>query len=152
MMQERAIDEHEEVPRIVQVKGAAVTIREQHNWVWGTGATLVFILIWLCSMAAPLVLLYAYLQGSTESIATTAAIVCLAYAPWPVSSSISHFFGVGAQKYFYDFSLLYEETFVNADQSKKLLCVHPHGVVCIGWAILFNRPELRGVSFCFRFV
>jgi len=48
-----------------------------------------------------------------------------------------------------DFTLVYEDQFLDPKDRKKLLCVHPHGIICIGWAILFNRPELRGVTFCF---
>jgi hypothetical protein len=34
-------------------------------------------------------------------------------------------------------------------QAKVLLCVHPHGIFCMGWGTLFCRPELKGVQFCF---
>jgi hypothetical protein len=37
----------------------------------------------------------------------------------------------------------------NTKVHKKVLCVHPHGIFCQGWGILFTRPELRSVTFCF---
>ena len=32
---------------------------------------------------------------------------------------------------------------------KMLLAVHPHGIFCMGWAILFSSIELRHFDFCF---
>ena len=37
----------------------------------------------------------------------------------------------------------------DAGCNKKILCVHPHGIIGMGWGLLFNRPELTGVTFCF---
>jgi len=113
---------------------SVMIVRDHHDWVWGSLGTILFIMIWLGSIVTPFFFVYSYVQGHTEAASITAAAVCLAYAPWPSSPSISHFFGRSAQKYFKEpFSLLYEEPFVDESCPKKLLCVHPHG------AFLNNR-------------
>jgi len=38
---------------------------------------------------------------------------------------------------------------VDSKNTAKILCVHPHGVFAMGWGILFSRPELESVGFCF---
>ena len=36
----------------------------------------------------------------------------------------------------------------HAQDQRKLLCVHPHGIFATGWCILYAREELRGCRFC----
>lgn len=45
------------------------------------------------------------------------------------------------------FSLYYTE-WPSAERPTMYL-VHPHGIFCLGWSLLFSRPEMGHVSFCF---
>ena len=69
----------------------------------------------------------------------------------------------GSIKYFRTCSLTYEDDTILLLQPKEkeqekekektpqkhLLCIHPHGIFCMGWAVLFGRQELSHVKFCF---
>ena len=35
------------------------------------------------------------------------------------------------------------------DDDQTFYAVHPHGAFCIGWAILYHNPVMRGIRFCF---
>jgi hypothetical protein len=45
------------------------------------------------------------------------------------------------------FVLVYER--MPKKDAPTILCVHPHGIMALGWATLFLRPELDHVYFCF---
>lgn len=73
----------------------------------------------------------------------------VSFAPWPCSQDLRAVFASGGIEYFKHCSILYEEKFVDPSKPAKLMAVHPHGLIAMGWGLLFNRPELDLVQFVF---
>ena len=118
------------------------------NHLYGCFTTATYLVTWLLSLLSPLLVLsFALNRRYCEAIVTAATIV-LAYAPiWPKLPWLRSFYGCGNISYFYNSSLRFEEDI--SEKNKVLLCVHPHGIFCLGWGILFGRKELERYTFCF---
>ena len=119
-----------------------------------------FLFLWLFSLATPLVLVVLFFLGQSTAalVIFCAAVTC--YLPLlPKSVCLRQWFRNGSEAYYRNCSLTYEEPFVCSNGvneggsedgvNKKVLCVHPHGIFCQGWGILFTRPELTSLTFCF---
>jgi 2-acylglycerol O-acyltransferase 2 len=120
---------------------------------------LAFLVLWLFSLATPFVIAALLLGGATRGALALAAVAAACYVPGlPKSPGLRAWFRIGSQAYYRNCSLKYEEPFVSGGSDKgvattetnrKVLCVHPHGIFCQGWGILFTRPELQSLTFCF---
>ena len=45
-------------------------------------------------------------------------------------------------------TVAFEKGALPSAEQPILYSVHPHGIFCMGWGILFGRPELDGIKFC----
>ena len=119
---------------------------------WGTVTTGTYLVVWTLSLAAPFVAAGLLLSGQFRSGAALLLSIGVCYLPfWPKSPWLRKWYQGGNVGYFRRSSLLYEERLLDAAapaSTRKLLCVHPHGIFCMGWGILFGRPELDGIKFC----
>ena len=125
-----------------------VTAPHDQNVVWGTVSVCSYLTLWVASLLSPFVLaVLAYGHCYTTAVGGLVVIVLCYVVPWPSSPTLRAFMAAGSIKYFRTCSLTFEESLV--DTPKVLLAVHPHGIFCMGWAILFGRIELRHMKFCF---
>jgi hypothetical protein len=119
-----------------------------------------FIIIWIASCASP-VILYLSIKYSYHYI-TTFIVVCTiaAYTPWEehgfISRALQNFLNKYHPLYYNGVTLIFEDGDVKLGASSKekdddqtFYSVHPHGAFCIGWAILYHNPVMRGIRFCF---
>ena len=125
----------------------------EQRLVHGTAVIAVFLFLWLFSLATPFVIVALLLAGMFKPALVLTGLASLCYSPWlPKSQGLRAWFRNGSERFHRNCSLTYEEPFAKADANgkiKKILCVHPHGIFCLGWGVLFTRPELDRVSFCF---
>jgi hypothetical protein len=125
---------------------------EDHAFFYGSFTTLLYLLVWTASLAAPFAVVMLAFAGRLRAAASLLAAIAACYLPWqPRAPWLRTWFGLGNVKYFQEASLLFEESVLTTSdaETRKLMCVHPHGIFCMGWGILFGRPELEGVNFCF---
>lgn len=125
--------------------------------VHSTAAMATFILTWLLSLMCPIIVLFLLRLGWIQTAVAVASFALFCYSPvLPQSSSLRTWLGTGAEHYYMNSSLKYEEPFFeergSSGTTKKVLSVHPHGITCQGWGILFTRPELQRLVFCFSSV
>lgn len=124
------------------------------NQIWGTIALILFIFSWLASLASPIIIITLIIQQQITYAVILISIIVLCYViPFQQTERIRSFFSLGSTKYFRSSSLTYDTNVLQNLQKKKnnqLLCVHPHGIFCMGWSILFGRgAELAHIKFCF---
>ena len=121
------------------------------NVLYGTTVYLVFIAAWLLSLFSPvLVLCLFYFHYKSAALLVAASIAACYIVPWPHSPSFRSFMAKGSTVYFRNCSLTYEKDLSKeTTPPKMLLAVHPHGIFCMGWSILFAREELKQFTFCF---
>jgi hypothetical protein len=121
------------------------------NVLYGTTVYLVFIAAWLFSLLSPvLVLCLFYFHYKSAALLVAASIAACYIVPWPHSPSFRSFMAKGSTVYFRNCSLTYEKDLSKeTTPPKMLLAVHPHGIFCMGWSILFAREELKQFTFCF---
>jgi len=127
----------------------------------GALAVSTFIVTWIVSLASPLLLFFAYTRGYHSLTAFVVGFTIIAYAPWS-HGAISHAFQSFLTRYhplYYNgATMIFEGGDIpssshpqhNNNQHKQtFFAVHPHGAFCIGWALLYHNPAMRGVRFCF---
>lgn len=122
----------------------------------GTFTIASYIIVWIASLLSPFLIAIALYTRRYVSGTFLTLVVLLCYMPiWQRFPSLKIFLGRGSLSYFTDSSILYENGVpASRDHSEgpSLLCVHPHGIFCMGWGILFGRPELDSLRFCFSSV
>lgn len=120
----------------------------ERNILWGTSSLGLYVLCWFLSVFWPFVGFILYNYRYDRVLRLLIVMLIAGYLPWPKYVWLRYFCGEGASRYFSYSSLIFEA--LPAEKSaKNLLLVHPHGIVSIGWAILYNRPEMKGFNFCF---
>ena len=116
-----------------------------------------FIITWIASLLSPIVLFFALKRGYHFTSASIICITIIAYLPWD-HGLISKYFQDFLNRYhplYYSggVSLVFEDGETPTTNSKQhrqtFYAVHPHGAFCIGWALLYHNPAMRGVRFCF---
>jgi len=124
------------------------------NVCWGTISVSCYLILWVLSLLSPIIgitLLYFHYYNATGLLVLTVAMCYI--IPWPLFPALRRFMAKGSIKYFRNCSLTYEtlltEQHDDGTKEKMLLAVHPHGIFCMGWAILFGRTELDHFQFCF---
>ena len=134
---------------------------ENCHALWGGFTTATYLIVWTASLAAPFAVIFAVAAQELLTAASLSCAIALCYAPfWPKLPWLRKWYGGGNIAYFRESSLLYEEEVLPASDDpttataesnnrRKLLCVHPHGIFCMGWGILFGRKELEKMKFCF---
>ena len=121
---------------------------------YGAIAVSSFIVTWLASAASPLILFLAWRGGYNYIVAFIIFITVIAYLPWE-HGTISYFFQNFLTKYhplYYNgVSMVFEGDSPTTSKNHKqnFYAVHPHGAFCIGWALLYHNPVMRGIRFCF---
>jgi 2-acylglycerol O-acyltransferase 2 len=125
----------------------------------GGALLLTFIVVWIASLASPILLyLLMHLQQYYLATAMTSLIIC-AYLPWEkgiISKYVTAFARCSVfyyRKCTYLFqtpsSLPQEQNAAGTNVKPKFYAIHPHGVFCLGWSILFTLPKMTSVRFCF---
>lgn len=122
---------------------------EDYSAMLGLLSTFIFIGSWFFSVISPIVFAFLLIRTDNERAGVLTALVLACFLPFPYCPRIRHFCFEGGTRYYQKASLFIEEPIVDPSNPKKLLCVHPHGIVSVGWAILFNCTETAGVKFCF---
>lgn len=121
---------------------------------FGALAVSTFIVTWIASIASP-VLLFVSLKNGNHFISVAIVLsIVIAYAPWdhgPLSRIFQAFLNKYHPLYYNGVSILFEggEVPSAGNQKQTFFAVHPHGAFCIGWALLYHNPAMRGVRFCF---
>jgi len=116
---------------------------------------LLYISTWLLSVFAPLWLIplfyYGYYLPFTLLIMTVILDYIIDYyGVIKAPLGIKKFFSETVPRYFPESSLSYEH--IPTKSEPTILCVHPHGIFCIGWGILFSQVQLSHIHFCFSSV
>ena len=119
----------------------------QQDVFFSTLVLLAFVAIWVSSLVSPILCVIFTALGAFEVALLLAAIIIVAYAPWPKSEKGRVAVSRAFIQYFKRSSVMYEESL--PANPKNLVCVHPHGIFCMGWSILFGRSELDNYLFCF---
>ena len=117
---------------------------------WGTVTTGTYLVVWTLSLAAPFVAAGLLLSGQFRSGAALLLSIGVCYLPfWPKSPWLRKWYQGGNVGCFRRSSLLYEERLLDAAapaSTRKLLCVHPHGIFCMGWSMLVLHEAMRALS------
>ena len=122
---------------------------------WGGDFTALFyIVVWLTSLGAPLLLCYLWSRGHRMAFTLALALAIVAYLPgvprWPALKRC-----LSVARYYRSASLRWCAPLATAEQVARgdapptVLCVHPHGIFCQAWAALFLTDEADDVTFCF---
>eukprot|EP00386_Alphamonas_edax_P003312 GDKI01010160.1.p1 GENE.GDKI01010160.1~~GDKI01010160.1.p1 ORF type:complete len:340 (+),score=33.82 GDKI01010160.1:51-1070(+) len=128
--------------------------KHQHK-AWGIFQMLTYLLTWMTSLASPLIIFTLFYFKFTLLATVLCLITASAYLyPYKKSRLVQDFLLV--PYYFKECSYHYEKfpPFEAGKDAPTILCVHPHGVFCMGWAQVFCRSaeELAGFYFCFSSV
>jgi len=121
----------------------------EHRAMLGLSSTFIFIGSWFFSVISPIIFMFLIIRADNERASILTVLVLTCFLPFPYCPKIRQFCFEGGTRYFQKSSLFVEEHILDPGNPKKLLCVHPHGIVSVGWAILFNSIETAGVKFCF---
>lgn len=115
-----------------------------------------FIATWIASLASPVLLVLALTNGYHYLASSIMLATLVAYAPWEhgtLSKSFQAFLTKYHPLYYNGVSIVFEGgndvPSSDPDHRQTFFAVHPHGAYCIGWALLYHNPVMRGVRFCF---
>ena len=108
----------------------------------------IFVGTWMCSIVSPiLVFLSVYYQYYTTTCILILGI-SMAYLPFDKKSVlIRDFMRQYHECYYQKLSIDFEQD--PSSNPKTFYAVHPHGIYCMGWSILFLHPLMEKVKFCF---
>lgn len=115
----------------------------------------IFIVSWLASCASPVILVLALKQGHHYVSAFIIFITIIAYLPWDsdhaaASKCLQHFLNRYHALYYNGVSMVFEGGEPPSSSPRQtFFSVHPHGAFCLGWALLYHNPFMKGVRFCF---
>mmetsp|Transcript_14116 Transcript_14116/g.18344 ORF Transcript_14116/g.18344 Transcript_14116/m.18344 type:complete len:316 (+) Transcript_14116:56-1003(+) len=123
-----------------------------HLFIRATSTILFFLVVWILSMAVPIIIVVAIGFGYYKLAGLFMSSVVVAYMPWKRINALRPFFATGFSRYFKESSIVFEEAPPSKSTPEGLYCVHPHGIFCMGWGGLFARPEFEHVHFCFSSV
>ena len=114
----------------------------------GVCIIVIFVGTWICSISSPiLVFLSVYYQYYTITCILT-LVISVAYLPFDKKSvMIRDFMRQFHERYYEKFSIDFEQN--PSSNPKTFYAVHPHGIYCMGWSILFLHPLMEKVKFCF---
>eukprot|EP00966_Prymnesium_polylepis_P024885 573797-Prymnesium_polylepis.4 len=106
----------------------------------------VTISVWLLGLAAPgiLVVLCVLRLWQLAAIFLLSMLVC--YVPLPKIAALRRVIHAGVTTYFFESSVTYEAPI---PAGKTLLAIHPHGIFCLGWSLLFFAEDLLHLTFCY---
>mmetsp|Transcript_21533 Transcript_21533/g.65819 ORF Transcript_21533/g.65819 Transcript_21533/m.65819 type:complete len:204 (-) Transcript_21533:659-1270(-) len=101
-----------------------------------------YIGIWISSVLSPAIFTGLYLTGNYKTLSVLLGLAALSYAPvLPHLAWLRSFFGNANPRYFKNCSLRLEAP---VDEKKPtVVCVHPHGLFCLGWGQLFITDALK---------
>lgn len=125
---------------------------EDHNALFGSAAIGTYIVVWICSLASPVFVGRLVFKGDYSKALGLLAFIATAYTPlWRTNTWVKNLISLGSRRYFKKASLKYVggQHPDCSGQNPTVLCVHPHGIFCLGWGMLFSRPELAEMRFCF---
>ncbi|CAM9764567.1 unnamed protein product, partial [Heterosigma akashiwo] len=126
----------------------------------GAFAIFAFIAVWISSLASPFIL-YASIRYQRYAITSVILVIfTCAYVPWEKGLFSKVFTaGVRLNVYYYkkctqvfmgaSLPSRGEEDGPKKNHKPKIYGVHPHGVFCLGWSILFCSPLMASVRFIF---
>jgi len=105
------------------------------------------LVIWFSSILSPFILLFAYLTGRYLLFLEVAGLMVVSTLELPKVQAVKDFYVRYLPKYFKSCSLFY--TVFPDEKQPTLYAIHPHGIFCLGWSMLYARPEFEHVHFCF---
>ena len=124
-----------------------------HRPLQGSIALMIYMVVWICSLASPVIVLGLLWWKAYYSCAVVMMLILSAYTPlWGRIKAFRTFMGSGAERYFKASSLRYEAGVDLSGKTPTIICVHPHGIFPLGWGLLTTRPELEDFRFCFSSV
>jgi len=115
-------------------------------------AIMLFVSSWISSLASPLIVYYAFATSNHLLISIILLIATAAYVPWEKSfgSRIFTSFIDGYHRcYYMRSSMTFRKKLPDPKEDLTLYAVHPHGIVSLGWALLFSSIHMKHVRFCF---
>jgi 2-acylglycerol O-acyltransferase 2 len=113
------------------------------------------IVLWITSCVSPFFLFLSLKNGYHYVSASIIFSFIIAYLPWkhgPLSLALQTFLNKYHALYYHGVSIVFEGGHVPSETSnhrQTFFAIHPHGAFCIGWALLYHNPAMRGVRFCF---
>lgn len=117
--------------------------RDQHPVV-SSIVTFCFLFFWVGSVFSPWLLFYTLWEQKWHSFFVLLVSVLIPYVPgYGVNKYVRSFYKL-LRKYFKYSSLILESPI----KEKEMLCVHPHGIFCMGWGILCLTDITKSFKFC----
>lgn len=147
-----AFDAHSSVPQSSSLRKDFEVIlsrtHEHHRPVRGFLAMTCFIAFWIVSLGAPIIWWYLWTSEWRWTLAILIALAVYSYVPgvphWP--GFLSAFFN-GFSSYFPATSIISEVPLKQIESRPNILCVHSHGIFCMGWSCLFST--IQSHTYCF---
>ena len=118
-----------------------------------------FVYVWLLSISSPFLFALAVLYKYYASATFIATVTFASYAKWErgaISKFCQQNCNYYSARYLKTFSIVFEGGQLPSPtkdpasaQQQTFYAIHPHGVFCIGWALLFCHDVMQHVRFCF---
>jgi len=118
----------------------------------GGVAIILFVICWISSLASPLLVYYAFVTSNHILISIILSIATAAYVPWKksfVSRFFTSFINGYHRCYYMRSSMTFRKKLPDPDEEPTLYAIHPHGIVSLGWSLLFSSESMKHVRFCF---
>eukprot|EP00300_Choanocystis_sp_HF-7_P013659 c18390_g1_i1.p1 GENE.c18390_g1_i1~~c18390_g1_i1.p1 ORF type:complete len:303 (+),score=52.64 c18390_g1_i1:49-957(+) len=114
----------------------------------GTFVLSTYIVTWALAIAIPFILLALVVLGLYVPAGCLVLLLAVCrVVPRTVSPSFRNFFAKHAHTTFKSFQLLFVGAPPNP-ATPTIVCVHPHGILCVGFMIIFGRREFSHLWFC----
>lgn len=120
--------------------------------IFGGLCLLIFVFIWLCSAASPLIFLTCMYYKNYTSALLIVGVTIYAYLPWKrkyILESIRKMYSTYTPQYMKRFTFVFVGDDKEDKQKQTFYAIHPHGAFCIGWAFMFCSDLMQNVRFCF---
>jgi hypothetical protein len=124
--------------------------------VFGGICLALFVATWIASLASPVLFLVSLAYEFWLSALFCIVVTVLAYAPWQkgrAATTFQRFVARYTPHYFKSCRIVMEQDEGKQQgrpqQQQTLFAIHPHGVFCIGWGVLYSSNRMQQVRFCF---
>lgn len=127
-----------------------VVLDSKNQTLLGFFAILLFLTCWFASIGSPIILFFLLKNARYIEAVLLVIFVGVGYLPIKLNRTCRKLYGQFSSQYFKHTTMTYEEGADILDKNKKtMVAVHPHGITCMAWNIVFGRPEFEGVKMCF---
>ena len=128
---------------------AYIHTKDEQRFLRGALSIGTFLLVWLGSIACPIVMLFAVARQAWLIVLGLVLLLGWCSLPVETNARIRGWYCEGFRLYWREASLCYEEP---VGATATLLAVHPHGAYCMGYASLFTQDALNHVRWCYAHV